>query len=1205
MITKYKSFFVKNKFDLNKVNNIFSNILYPEKVIIKFIDFWNNLIEKRLDLVETVRERFINDENFALLLVSFLLHSDFYAIILKNYPHLIENFFDYDKSESYISNLYLNLKEKFLNFKNTADEILYDIKFFKINSFIRIILNDISNRLPLIEIVKMISLVADYSLELMFFYAYKKLVEATDNRFDFNYIRDNIAVVSLGKLGGMELNYSSDVDIIYICKDNIDYDNLSVLEKFCQYHIQGMEKKDSLPAIFRVDLRLRPNGEQGALLNKVSSYINYYYKYGQLWEKQALIKARYSAGNEELAKLFLDKISNLSYEPKQDIIFIEKIIDIKNKIEKNIENKVLQNFNIKLSSGGIRDIEFIVQSKQIQYGYEIPSLRVQNTIKALKLLGEKKIINTDFVNILLKNYSILRLIEHRLQIYNESHTYDINFQDEIIPIIAKDLNLFSTDLNKIRSEFMNFLFRITEQNRMIFLKLLVQTLDFFKKKINIYKAIGKGYQEILEKHFSKLEIGYFNFFSEEDIIKHVKMVSKIHSDNKVEVDCHRDDKFYIVDIVAFDFIGELSIVCGLISSYNFHIGSAVTFSYKWWGEEKKHLKPELMVGQFKLFSKEEISFPVARFEKDLNYFFEQFFRESDYKFDNTFFQEIFNLSSNTEHKMMPMDIVVDNDSDEHYTILKISSYDDFAFLFQLTRILSLRKIFIGKVEISTDGSYINDIFYLTDHRGNKIVDIGKIEDLKIILTLLKQFSQFLVFSPDYRMALENFNFLIDKILKEKGNDKLPILGNQKIMTDLARIFGTSYMTWEYFLKLHFEHLIPLFDNLDFLDIKKRKNDLIKQLKNRIPPEKKYDFDYIKKQINKFKDEELLRIDLRYILNKIGSFREFSRELSELAHVILQVVVEYIDNILEKKYGVLVNSIGEKVPAVILGLGKLGGRELGYASDIEIQFIYQSDGFTEGDTKINAAEYFNKFMEMLLSMIEARKDGIFELDLRLRPYGEDGSISISLNSFKLYYSLSGNADLWERQALIKSRVICGIGDYSNLEKELTFYINSYVYNEKIIPFSYIQTFRKKQIDNLKDKQRFNVKFGRGGLIDIEYIVQFLQIKYGHDYREIRDTNTLYAIEKLYLNQFIDKEQYYILKEGYSFYRNIINALRIVKGKSKAVYLPDYSTTDFKILSRRMYLLKCLNNDKSDYLKDKVEFFRKQVTKLVDDFLKDEN
>ena len=254
------------------------------------------------------------------------------------------------------------------------------------------------------------------------------------------------------------------------------------------------------------------------------------------------------------------------------------------------------------------------------------------------------------------------------------------------------------------------------------------------------------------------------------------------------------------------------------------------------------------------------------------------------------------------------------------------------------------------------------------------------------------------------------------------------------------------------------------------------------------------------------------------------------------------------------------------PMAIFGLGKLGGGELGYASDIEILFVYdatQASG--KGTSTKISADFYERWAQEFLQWIEAKQEGIFHIDTRLRPYGDKGTLANSLEEIQRYYQMQGAAAPFERQAFIKLRFVAG---NRALGKAVEAHRNQFVYGPEPWDLPTALHLRQRQMNELVQPGTTHVKYGPGGLLDVEYMVQYLQLIHGHQYPSLRTPNTLEAIEQLCHESIITLAERETLQEDYLFLRQLIDGLRIVRGNAKDLVLPPSGSDEMVFLARRL-------------------------------------
>jgi [glutamine synthetase] adenylyltransferase / [glutamine synthetase]-adenylyl-L-tyrosine phosphorylase len=242
-----------------------------------------------------------------------------------------------------------------------------------------------------------------------------------------------VAVIGMGKLGGEELNYSSDVDLMFVYGEDGETSggsagsvaNARYFERVCREIAETLEAVTEEGHVFRVDLRLRPEGRVGPVVLSLAGYRTYYAERAELWERQALLKARVAAGDAPLGARFMSLVRETVYRPGVDPRIAAAIRVMKREIDRAVRKKGGEHDNVKLGRGGIREVEFLVQALQLLYGGDDPWLRERNTLKAIFRLTERGYLAPGLGRMLSHALVHLRTVEHRLQILHEFQTHTL------------------------------------------------------------------------------------------------------------------------------------------------------------------------------------------------------------------------------------------------------------------------------------------------------------------------------------------------------------------------------------------------------------------------------------------------------------------------------------------------------------------------------------------------------------------------------------------------------------------------------------------------------------------------------------------------------------------------------------------------------------------------------------------------------------
>ncbi len=511
--------------------------------------------------------------------------------------------------------------------------------------------------------------------------------------------------------------------------------------------------------------------------------------------------------------------------------------------------------------------------------------------------------------------------------------------------------------------------------------------------------------------------------------------------------------------------------------------------------------------------------------------------------------------------MLPVTVDLDDD-DPDATTLTIHGADTRGFLFEFANALALLQIAVQRAAVRTEAGETRDTFWVTNRDGTKLSDPARLDELRIVAVLIKQFTHLLPLAPDPALALRQFSALTRGMLaRADRRASLAQLADEGVLETLAATLGVSRFLWEDFLRLQHENLFPVLTDRPALDAAKPAAVLREEVRSGVrgggPPDTE--------ALNAFKDRELFRIDLRHISGRSG-FIDFSHELTDLAEVVVGEAAALAERDLQARHGAPRLASGAPCRWTIAALGKFGGRELGFASDLELVTVYEGMGSTDGAESIPNAAYFEQFVRALRAAIRAPRAGIFELDLRLRPHGEGGPLAASLEACRRYYTPGGEARQFERMALVKLRRVAGDG---GLGRSLEAVRDAFVYSGATLDFAGLRHLRARQAAELVAPGAINAKHSAGGLVDVEYYVQVRQILAGATKPAVRTSNTLAAIDALARNGHLDFDAATKLPEAYGFLRRLIDALRVVRGNARDLAIPPRESREFAYLARRLY------------------------------------
>jgi glutamate-ammonia-ligase adenylyltransferase len=349
-----------------------------------------------------------------------------------------------------------------------ASENFRALRLWKSREMVRIALRELANIAPLEETTGELSQIAEICI--------RRVFEHWNAEFRQRHGSPNaeFTILALGKLGGGELNHSSDVDLIFLYGDEGQlsprFSYHEFFNRLAEKFLEAFSTPDPQGSLFRVDVRLRPEGSAGPLARSLESMEHYYGGFGETWERLALIKARGVGGSRELAYEFLRQHQPFIYPKSPTPDLLEEIANIKRRIERDVVGQENLERDVKLGRGGIREIEFVVQTLQFIHGARHTFLQEPSTLKALRGLAQLELIPPNEIVDLDRAYRFLRRTEHRLQIEAEQQTHTIPAAPEHLRRLALSLGFGS------REEFITALEREMLAVRSVFRRLIAEAL---------------------------------------------------------------------------------------------------------------------------------------------------------------------------------------------------------------------------------------------------------------------------------------------------------------------------------------------------------------------------------------------------------------------------------------------------------------------------------------------------------------------------------------------------------------------------------------------------------------------------------------------------------------------------------------------------------------------------------------------------------
>lgn len=401
-------------------------------------------------------------------------------------------------------------------------------------------------------------------------------------------------------------------------------------------------------------------------------------------------------------------------------------------------------------------------------------------------------------------------------------------------------------------------------------------------------------------------------------------------------------------------------------------------------------------------------------------------------------------------------------------------------------------------------------------------------------------------SPDPDMALANMEKFLCAIGSRSSFFSL-LAENREVLKLMVSLFGMS----EFLSKIFISHpeLLDSMVSRTAAAAFKEKDAMTADLAALL--DQADDFEERLDVLRRYRHEEFLRVGINDIHGNVGQ-TEIARQLTILADVCLDAAYRLARQELHRfgapLYTADDGTVGEAGFAIV-AMGKMGGMELNYHSDLDIIYIYDQQGNTSGEKSISNREYFAKLGQKIISILtmQTREGYVYKIDTRLRPSGNAGPLVTSLQSFREYHR--EEAQIWERQALTKARVVLG---EEGLRRSIEEVVRLTAYGSRADESvrSEIHRLRMRmEVELAREREGvYNIKTGRGGMVDVEFIVQFLQLGHGHDLPELRSSNTLIALKAISNAGILGEQESATLLAGYKFLRRLENRLRIIHDHS---------------------------------------------------------
>ncbi|RPH50894.1 MAG: bifunctional [glutamate--ammonia ligase]-adenylyl-L-tyrosine phosphorylase/[glutamate--ammonia-ligase] adenylyltransferase [Desulfobacteraceae bacterium] len=436
----------------------------------KLDSFFSAFKDTSIDLDKDIKK----DKEFFSELKFVLALSDFIAKTCIRNPAIFTDLLKKgDLKKSYPDGMYAKKVKRLLSGVKNEDAMGSILRKYRSREMIRIAWRDLSGIADLSETGRDLSGFADACIDAAVSHIYRIMKHEFGAPENTAGRAQKPVVIGMGKLGAFELNFSSDVDLIFAYPESGEtkggktiIDNEEFFVRLCRRLINVIGATDYDGMVFRVDLRLRPYGESGPLVMSFDRMEDYYQEQGREWERYALIKARIVAGDKVAGEKLLERLKPFVYRRYLDYGAIESLRDMKEKITLQVMRKEMQG-NIKLGPGGIREIEFFAQIFQLIRGGVVPLLQERDVVKVLGTLAENNYVSKDTCDELKDAYIFLRTVENHLQEFYDHQTHSLPENPVSEASLAASMGfsstkLFQAEIEKHREKVQSHFSRLLE-----------------------------------------------------------------------------------------------------------------------------------------------------------------------------------------------------------------------------------------------------------------------------------------------------------------------------------------------------------------------------------------------------------------------------------------------------------------------------------------------------------------------------------------------------------------------------------------------------------------------------------------------------------------------------------------------------------------------------------------------------------------------
>lgn len=513
----------------------------------------------------------------------------------------------------------------------------------------------------------------------------------------------------------------------------------------------------------------------------------------------------------------------------------------------------------------------------------------------------------------------------------------------------------------------------------------------------------------------------------------------------------------------------------------------------------------------------------------------------------------------------PISFRVDQEFSENETMLEIRSCETPAFFYILTQLFLTLNLNVLRIQREETIRGVFDRIWIQNEFSNKVIDAQHLRAIEWTVLLINAFMPKLKEAKRPAEALDAlYNFITTAFASEDYADIFLLLKHSPKFEIMLEAFDFNAKKWKSFLYGQIESLTHLLENNKGLKSQKGRKEVEDELR------KKFSFasnHQAKIEIlNQYKVSETCRIELRHLLDLIPNLESLAEEYDSLAMGILQCANELTwTKMLEERDHPMVHRERQSELS-IWALGALGGRELGFGAELELMFIYSDANDEDAELQAKNLEFYTDFVEEMKRVTRSSLNYVFKIVPISTAFSDRNLIAISVQKFEEHFQEKIEGKLEERLTLMKLRPVLG---NPKMTRHIQAVRDHFVFSEAFLDFDQALSLRDKAISDKVPSGQTNPKCSRGGLDDIDRVVQMVQMARGHSLSgELLSTNTREALRAFAAKGILETNQINGLGLAYEFFSKLIYAMRMSGAHTDDLSMPEKDSEEYATLARRI-------------------------------------